>query len=105
MSIIIKEEKSFPKKTIVRETGFVSSGTMVPLSNSLEILFIAIARAKRKNPKPPTPKVMAKFAFSVISVSVVELRSTGSAKLRVANTNAITIMPKNFFFRIVQSIS
>ena len=53
--MMTKAAKSLPNKTIVRETGFVSNGTIVPLSNSLEMLFMAVARAKRKNPKLLAP--------------------------------------------------
>ncbi len=45
--------KSFPKKTIVRETGLVNRETIVPLSYSPEMLFIAVTIPKRKKVKLP----------------------------------------------------
>ena len=53
--MMMKAAKSLPKKTIVRETGLVSKGTIVPLSNSLDMLFMAVARANRKNAKLVAP--------------------------------------------------
>ena len=44
----MKVPKSLPKKIIVRETGLVTSGTMLPVSNSLEKVFTAVPIAKSK---------------------------------------------------------
>jgi hypothetical protein len=55
---MMKAANNLPRKTIVLETGFVSNGMIVPLSNSLEMLFMAVASAKRKNMKPPPLKVV-----------------------------------------------
>ena len=48
-----KAANSLPRKTIVLETGFVNKGTIVPLSNSLDMLFMGGAstkeEAKRRN--------------------------------------------------------
>ena len=97
--------KSLPKKTIVLETGFVSKGTIVPLSNSLEMLFIAVAMAKRKNPKLLAPKVIAKVVFDSTAVPVAELKYAGNTRPSVAKTKDNIMTPMNFFFRMFQSIS
>ncbi len=54
---------SLPKKTIVRDTGLVNRETIVPLSYSPEMLFIAVTIPKRKNVKLPPLKVAAKYGF------------------------------------------
>ena len=56
---VMKAANSLPRKTIVLETGFVKSGTIDPLSNSPEILFIANTTAKRKKPNAPAPELTA----------------------------------------------
>jgi len=57
--IIRKVASSLPRKTMVLETGFVSNGTTVPLSNSLEMLFMATISAKRNMPNAGIVKVTA----------------------------------------------
>ena len=59
IKIIMKVASSLPRKTMVLETGFVRSGTIVPLSNSLEMLFMAIISANRKIPNTGIVKVIA----------------------------------------------
>ena len=61
--MIMNAANSFPRKTIVLETGFVSNGTIVPLSNSPEMLFMTVTMAKRKNTRLPALKVAAKSGF------------------------------------------
>ena len=48
---VMNAARILPTKTIVLETGLVRSGTIVPLSNSPDILFIETATAKRKKPR------------------------------------------------------
>jgi hypothetical protein len=78
---------------------------MVPLSNSLEMLFMAVANANRKNPKLPALKVIAYLVLAVISTLKALPRIGGKTKPIVAKTNAMIMMPMNFFFRMFQSIS
>jgi hypothetical protein len=96
---------SLPRKTMVLETGFVSSGTIVPLSNSLEMLFIAVMRANRNMPNAGMVKVTAYSGFAFMPWLVVALRTTGSAQDKVANANATMMVPINFFLRMFQIIS
>jgi hypothetical protein len=95
----MKVANNFPKKTIVRETGLVNRDTIVPLSYSPEILFMAVTIPKRKKVKLPPLNVAAKKGFCPI------LKAAGTAKLTVVNTKAITSAAMNFFLRIFQSIS
>ena len=62
----MKAANSLPKKTMVLETGFVRSGTMVPFSNSLEKLFIAVMSANRNMPNAGMVKVTAYSGFALM---------------------------------------
>ena len=44
--------KSLPRKIMVRETGLVTNGTMLPLSNSLEMLFMRCPDGEKEEDKP-----------------------------------------------------
>jgi hypothetical protein len=102
---MMKVASTLPRKTIVLETGFVSKGTIVPLSNSLEMLFIETMSAKRKTPMPGRAKVTAKLGSASMGCPVATLEPTGKAQINVARINATITKPKNFFFRMFQSIS
>jgi NADH:ubiquinone oxidoreductase subunit 6 (subunit J) len=101
----MKAASSLPRKTIVLETGFVSKGTIVPLSNSLEMLFMAVISANRNMPMAGIVKVTAYSGFALMGWSVVALMTTGKTQDKVANTNATMMVPMNFFLRMFQSIS
>jgi hypothetical protein len=97
--ITMNVANSFPKKTIVRETGLVNRETIVPLSYSPEMLFMAVTIPNKKKTKLPPLKVAAKYGLCPT------LRNAGNAKSTVAMINAITMAAMNFFFRMFQSIS
>ncbi len=51
---------------VVLDTGLASSGTMVPLSNSAEIMFIVVTIANKTNTNPLSPalELITKSGFS-----------------------------------------
>jgi hypothetical protein len=90
---------------MVLETGFVSKGTIVPLSNSLEMVFIDVMSANKNIPMAGIVKVTAYSGFALMGWSVVALMTTGKTQDKVANMNATMMVPMNFFLRMFQSIS
>jgi len=58
--------KSLPRKIMVLETGLVTRGTMLPLSNSLEKVFTLVTIAKSTKTKPEPPNVIAYVGLAVI---------------------------------------
>ena len=101
----MKVASSLPRNTMVLEMGFVSNGTIVPLSNSLEMLFIETISANRNEPMLGMEKVTAKLGFASMGCPVAALELTGKAQINVARINATMTKPKNFFLRMFQSIS
>lgn len=55
--------ENLPRKIVVLETGLVKRGTILPLSNSLEILFMTVTRAKKKRIRLLTPEPATAFGF------------------------------------------
>src|SRR4030042_278921 len=102
--IMMNAARSLPRKTMVLETGFVSKGTIVPLSNSLEMLFIAVMRANRNMPMAGTVKVTAYSGSALMGWLVALLDTKGRAQLKVARTNATMTTPMNFFLRMKKFI-
>ncbi len=102
-----KAANSLPKKTVVLDTGFVSKGTMVPLSNSPEKMFIATINAKKKNPNLPTVSPTAKsgFKFGSELMLVIGANKPGNIRLANAKTTPTRSKPANFFFRILHNNS
>ena len=68
-----KAANIFPKNMVVLDTGLASKGTIVPLSNSPEIVFITVTIAKRKNPNPPKLELIAKSGLGSIGLPEMAL--------------------------------
>lgn len=51
----MSEATSFPMNTVFFDTGLVSKGVMVPVSNSPEIVFMVVATAMKKRKIPDSP--------------------------------------------------
>ncbi len=90
---------SLPKKTMVLDTGFVSSGTIVPFSYSPESAYIVVTMANSMNTRLPPLKVMAKYGFCETP------KDAGKTKDIVAKMKAKIRAPMNIFLRMFQSIS
>ncbi len=80
---------------------------MVPLSNSAEIVFIAVTIANKKNPNPPKPTLepITKSGFGSTDGPPKALTMWPIANDKVVRANATISIPRNFFFRMFQSIS
>ena len=74
---------------VVLDTGLASKGTIVPLSNSPDIVFITVTIAKRKNPNPPRLELITKSGLGSIGLPEMALCIWPLARVRVVRAKAM----------------